>query len=271
MKSAVTVSLVAEAKGGPFVFWDDLPAACRKAQEIGFDAVEIFPPSPDAIEAGELRRLLSEHKLSLAAVGTGAGWVKHKLLLTDTNSDQRNRAKEFVRGMIDFAGKFGAPTIIGSMQGRWGGDVSREKGLEQLADAVGRLGDHAKKHGVPLLFEPLNRYESNFVSSVETGLDLLKKAGSENVRLLCDLFHMSIEEQDIAASLLRAGKSVGHVHLADSNRRAAGGGHTDFAPIAEALREIGYNGFVSAEAMAGPGGPEEAAKMTMAAFKKYFA
>jgi len=75
----------------------------------------------------------------------------------------------------------------------------------------------------------------------------------------------------MAASLRRAGKSVGHVHLADSNRRAAGGGHTDFAAIAKALREIGYTGFVSAEAMAGPGGPEEAAKMTMAAFKKYFA
>jgi sugar phosphate isomerase/epimerase len=82
---------------------------------------------------------------------------------------------------------------------------------------------------------------------------------------------MNIEEQDIAASLRRAGKSVGHVHLADSNRRAAGGGHTDFAPIAKALRDIGYNGFVSAEAMAGPGGPEEAARMTMAAFRKYFA
>src|SRR5258705_7791164 len=147
MKSAVTVSLVAEAKGGPFVFWEDLPAACRKAKEIGFDGVEIFPPSPDAIEVGELRRLLSEHKLSLAAVGTGAGWVKHKLLLTDANADQRNRAKEFVRGMIDFAGKFGAPTIIGSMQGRWGGDVIPEKGLGPFGEDVGELGGHAHKQG----------------------------------------------------------------------------------------------------------------------------
>ena len=143
MKSAVTVSLVKEARGGPFVFWDDLPAACAKAREIGFDAVEIFPPEPGAIEAGELRKLLSENKLSLAAVGTGAGWVKHKLLLTDPNPDQRKRAKEFIRGIIDFAGKFGAPAIIGSMQGRWGGDVTREKGLEQLAQAVGELA--AKK------------------------------------------------------------------------------------------------------------------------------
>jgi sugar phosphate isomerase/epimerase len=271
MKSAVTVSLVKEARGGPFVFWDDLPAACAKAKEIGFDAVEIFPPEPDAIEVGGLRKLLSEHRLSLAAVGTGAGWVKHKLLLTDPNPDQRKRAKEFVRGIIDFAGKFGAPTIIGSMQGRWGGDVTREKGLEQLAEAVGELADHAKQHRVPLLFEPLNRYETNFVNSVESGLELLKKSGSDNVRLLCDLFHMNIEEKDMAESLRRAGKLVGHVHLADSNRRAAGGGHTDFAPIAKALREIGYDGFISAEAMAGPGGPEEAAKMTMAAFRKYFA
>src|SRR5437763_1608833 len=106
MKSAVTVSLVREAKGGPFVFWDDLPAACAKAREIGFDAVEIFPPQPDAIDAAELRKLLSEHKLSLAAVGTGAGWVKHKLLLSDPDADQRKRAKQFVRQMIDFAGKF---------------------------------------------------------------------------------------------------------------------------------------------------------------------
>jgi sugar phosphate isomerase/epimerase len=173
--------------------------------------------------------------------------------------------------MIDFAGKFGAPTIIGSMQGRWGGDVTRENGLQQLAEAVGELGIYAKQHRVPLLFEPLNRYETNFVSTVEAGLELLKKSGSDNVRLLCDLFHMNIEEQDIAASLRRAGKLLGHVHLADSNRRAAGGGHTDFAPVARALREIGYDGFVSAEAMAGPGGPEEAAKLTMAAFRKYFA
>ena len=215
--------------------------------------------------------MLSEHRLSLAAVGTGAGWVKHKLLLTDPNDDQRKRAKEFVRGIIDFAGKFGAPTIIGSMQGRWGGDVTREKGLEQLVQAVGELANHARQHRVPLLFEPLNRYETNFVNSVEAGMELLKKFGSDNVRLLCDLFHMNIEEKDMAESLRRAGKLVGHVHLADSNRRAAGGGHTDFGPISKALRDIGYDGFVSAEAMAGPGGPEEAAKMTMAAFRKHFA
>ena len=49
MKSAVTVSLVPEARGGPFVFWDDLTAAARQAAELGFDAIELFPPGPDAM------------------------------------------------------------------------------------------------------------------------------------------------------------------------------------------------------------------------------
>jgi len=79
MKSAITVSLVPEARGGPFVFWDDLPAACRMAKELGFDAIELFSPAPDAVEVSELRTLLDDNGLSLAAVGTGAGWVKHKL------------------------------------------------------------------------------------------------------------------------------------------------------------------------------------------------
>ncbi len=70
MKSAVTVSLVAEAKGGPFVFWDDLPAACRQAAEMGYDAIELFAPGPDAVSREQLSGLLSGHRLALAAVGT---------------------------------------------------------------------------------------------------------------------------------------------------------------------------------------------------------
>ena len=54
MKSAVTISLVAEAKGGPFVFWDNLAEGCAHASRLGFDAVEIFPSSPSALRVGEV-------------------------------------------------------------------------------------------------------------------------------------------------------------------------------------------------------------------------
>src|SRR5437764_1732158 len=114
MKSSVTVSLVPEVRGGPFVFWDDLPAACRTAKAIGFDAVEGFPPAPDAVDAALLRRLLDEHGLARAAVGTGAGWVRQRLHLSLPDASARAKARAFIRSMIDFAGPFSAPAIIGS-------------------------------------------------------------------------------------------------------------------------------------------------------------
>ena len=143
MKSAVTISLVPEARGGPFVFWDDLAAGCRQAAALGFDAVELFPPGPDARGRRLLAEALDDSGLSLAAVGTGAGWVKHKLSLTSPDAAVRSRAKAFVRGIIDLAGPFGAPAIIGSMQGRWGEDVPKAEALEWLGDALAELGEHA--------------------------------------------------------------------------------------------------------------------------------
>src|SRR4051812_10044848 len=122
MKSAVTISLVPEARGGPFVFWDDLPGSIRAAAELGFDAVEIFAPGPEAIDTKLLRTLLDDHHLKLAAVGTGAGWLIHKLQLCDADKAKRQRAKDFIRSIIDLGGPFGAPAIIGSMQGRWSDD-----------------------------------------------------------------------------------------------------------------------------------------------------
>src|SRR6266850_4034444 len=109
IRSCVTVSLVPEARGGPFVFWDDLPGACRAAAEMGFDAIEIFPPEPEAIDPVGLRSLLAEHRLELAAMGTGAGWVRHRLHLTHRDSEVRERARAFIRSIIDAAARFGAP------------------------------------------------------------------------------------------------------------------------------------------------------------------
>jgi sugar phosphate isomerase/epimerase len=269
MRSAVTISLVPEARGGPFVFWDDLDAGMRKAAELGFDAVEIFPPSADTVDAAVVKPLLEKHGLKLAAVGTGAGWVKHKLRLTAPDAAERQQAIAFVRSIIDAAGRLGAPAIVGSMQGRWGDGVEKDQAMAWLADALCDLGGHAKQYGVPLIYEPLNRYETNLVNDVAGGVKLIHQAGTDNVKLLADLFHMNIEEADIGRAIRAGGHHVGHVHLADSNRRPAGLGHTDFAPVAEALRQIGYAGYVSAEAFAYPDS-DAAARHTIEAFRKYF-
>ncbi len=79
MKSCITISLVEEARGGPFVLWDGLEKSIAFAAELGYDAVEIFSPSVEALELDRLGGLLDGAGLKLAALGTGAGWVKHRL------------------------------------------------------------------------------------------------------------------------------------------------------------------------------------------------
>lgn len=269
IRSAVTISLVEAARGGPFVYWDDLAAGCRSAAELGFDAVEVFAPGPEAVDVEELRGLLDEHNLALAAVGTGAGMVIHKLSLTDPDAARRSKAKEFVRSIIDLGGPFGAPAIIGSMQGRWGGDVEKEVALEWLAESLNELGEHAATHNVPLIYEPLNRYETNLVCTVADGVALMKSLATKNVKLLADLFHMNIEEADIAEALRQGRGHIGHVHFVDSNRQAAGCGHMSYPPIVAALNEIGYEGYASAEAFPLPD-PDAAALQTIHAFRQHF-
>jgi sugar phosphate isomerase/epimerase len=270
IRSAVTVSLVEEARGGPFVFWHDLPDACRQARELGFHAIELFAPSPAAVDAAALKKLLADHGLTLAAVGTGAGWVQQQLHLCLPQKTARTKAIKFVRSMIDLGAEFGAPAIIGSMQGRSGDKLDAEAAMACLTDALNELGEHAAGHGVPLVFEPLNRYETNMVNSIAAGVRLLQSLATSNVVLLADLFHMNIEEDDIAAAL-RAGKGyIGHLHFVDSNRRPAGLGHLDFEPIAEALADISYQGYASAESLPFPDSAG-AAKQTIETFKRLFA
>src|SRR6185437_6842874 len=126
-----------------------------------------------AVDRGTLRRLLDDHGLTLAAVGTGAGWVVHRLMLTHPDRGERERAHDLVRAIVDFAGPFGAPAIIGSMQGRWGDGVTRDAGLGYLGEALAALGEHARQFDVPLLYEPLNRYETNYINTIADGVKLL--------------------------------------------------------------------------------------------------
>ena len=269
-QSCVTISLVEEARGGPFVFWDGLEDGCRRAHELGFDAVEVFPPGPDAVDREQLRSLLDEYQLKLAAVGTGGGWVRQRLVLTAADAQQRQQAVDYVRSIIDLAGPFGASAIIGSMQGNANEQTDRETALGYLADAMRELGEYASQYQTPLIYEPLNRYETNLCCTIEQGVALLARLGNDhNGVLLADLFHMHIEETNVADAIRTGGSLIGHVHFVDSNRRPATMGHMQYEPIAAAIQEIGYQGYISAEAFAYPDS-QQAAQATIDAYRKYF-
>ena len=205
-----------------------------------------------------VRPLLEHHGLELAAVGTGGGWAMHKWHFTHADAAIRAQAREFARGIIEAAAALGAPAIIGSMQGKIEGDVTREQALVWLEEALEELAGVAESHGRGLFYEPLNRYETNLFNRLGDAAEFLHSLRAQNITILADLFHMNIEEVSIADALREAGSLVGHVHFADSNRRAIGWGHTEVEPIIEALRDIRLQGYLSGETLPIPN-PEAAA------------
>lgn len=264
MNSAITLCQVPEAAAGPFVFHEPLPESFSMAATHAYDAVELFLPGPHAVAVDDIKSLQAEHNLSIAAVGTGAGMVQHGLSLTDPDVIKRKDAVEFITAMIDFGGHLGAPAILGSMQGKWGGDVSRDQALAWLAEALSLFSERAARHGVSFIYEPLNRYETNLINHLAEGARYLEAHQLDNVVLLADLFHMNIEEADLPQAIREAGRHIGHVHFADSNRQAIGFGHTDPLPIIAALKEVGYSGYLSAEVFPLPDAKQCAAKTIQA-------
>ncbi len=269
IRSAVTVCLVPEARSGPFVFHQELEPACAAARALQFDAVEVFAPSARQLPLSTLQSAIQRYSITIAAIGSGAGWVREKLSLTDPDPDIRTRARSFIMGLVNLGGFVGAPVIVGSMQGRIADPTERAQALDWLADELRELSTRAASHGQVLLYEPLNRYETNLFNRLADAAAFLEQRDLPSVKILADLFHMNLEEQDLPAALRHLGPRLGHVHFADSNRRAIGFGHTPVGPIAAALHDVQYQGFLSAEILPWPDS-EGAARQTIESFRHWF-
>ncbi len=93
-----------------------------------------------------------------------------------------------------------------------------------LIEGLSELGEHAAREGVAVLLEPLNRYEDHMLHTLQEASELCAAVGLASVQVMGDFFHMSIEEQDLAASIRQIGPLLTHMHLADSNRQRLGQG-----------------------------------------------
>jgi sugar phosphate isomerase/epimerase len=247
MKTAITLCRVPEAAAGPFVFHDDLAIGFAKAKSHGFDAVELFLPSVDAVSVAEIQRLQDLHSLDIAAVGTGAGMVKYGLSLTDADPSIRSRAMDFIIDLVRFAGELGAPAILGSMQGRFSQAVPSDAALEILANSLAGISQIAASYQQRFIYEPLNRYETNLFHRIGDAAHFIEQHQLRHVTLLADLFHMNIEEVSLEKSIREHFSKIGHIHFADSNRQAMGFGHTNGSAILRLLHELNYQGYLSAE------------------------
>jgi RpiB/LacA/LacB family sugar-phosphate isomerase len=233
---------------GPLLFAGRLAEGLQMAADSGFSVVELSLRSAEGIEADELAAMLGEHDLSLAAFATGQSCIHDLLCLCSPKPELREATVKRLKSIMRLASKFNAAVIIGGIRGRLSGTAAEQTQQRDAAvEAIRECARFAAAHDVMLLFEPINRYETNFINSSADGLALLDEIGEPSIKLLLDTFHMNIEDAGINAALEATGDRLGYVHVADSNRHAPGQGHIDFSSVLHTLTRIGYHGPVTAE------------------------
>jgi sugar phosphate isomerase/epimerase len=134
------------------------------------------------------------------------------------------------------------------MQGPLEPGQAVESTVERIIESLGLCADEAATCGMEIDLEPVNRYELGYHNRVHEIVEVIKRIDRPNVRILLDTFHMNIEEASISAAVVQAAPSLGHLHIADSNRLAPGRGHFNFSEFFALLEAVGYEGDMAVEA-----------------------
>lgn len=248
MKIAVSAT-PSHAPTAPFLWRDCRPADVMAiAAELGYDGIELHLRHAGDIDRASVREQAARYGLSVPTLGTGLAAGLDGLSFASSDRAVRRQAVECVQGHIALAAYLNARVIIGSLSGRVGSDPVQRTALRSAAlECLDEICQDASKVGVTVLLEPLNRYECDYLNTVQDVLEVIAELGASNLQVLADTFHMNIEEVDLPTSLRLAGNKLGHVHLADSNRQAIGHGHLDAAGVIATLEDMKYQHFVSFE------------------------
>src|SRR5207244_1418429 len=115
------------------------------------------------------------------------------------------------------------------------------------ADTFERALPRIAECKVKLCLEPLSPPEADFINTCAEAVALLDRIRHPNFVLHLDVKAMATEETTTPELIRRYAERAGHFHANDPNRRGPGFGNADFVPIFQALRDGGYNGWVSVE------------------------
>ncbi|HOC88087.1 MAG TPA: 5-keto-L-gluconate epimerase [bacterium] len=237
-----------------------------RIKALGYDGVELAIRDPGLLDRGRVLSALDAAGLPVPAIGTGQAFGEEGLSFTDPDRTVRARAVARMHAHVPLAQKLGAVLIIGLIRGRSAGALAAAEAEELILGAVQDIaGGHPEQK---FAIEPINRYETGFINTVDAGLRFLDRLKLENVGLLLDTFHMNIEEPSMTQSISMAGERIFHFHIADSNRWHPDAGHIDFGAVIEALDRAGYRGWLSAEILPLPDA-DSAARSTIVHMRKF--
>jgi len=241
-------------------------AACRLMAEAGYEGVELAPAT-FARSVEQLNRdaraaiVRTAHTFGLEIVGLHMLlWGHDDLHVAHPDPAVRQRTAHYLEQLVLFAEAVGAPLMVfGSPKQRSTHSLQREEGpgegttitpaqavqlwLDTLQPAL-RL---CERSGVMILLEPLPPAETDVLNTLSEAVAILEQVRHPCLGTLLDVKGALSETDDVPALIRRFAPYIRHVHLNDADMRAPGFGPTDFTPILNALREVGYRGWCSVE------------------------
>ena len=255
---------------------DDVFAYCAK---IGYDAVEIAPftlakyvTDVPAAERARIREAAARAGIAIS----GIHWVlvqAEGMHLTSPDAATRERTARYFCALVDFCADLGGKIIVvGSPKQRsLQPGVTPEQGWNWAQDVFCPAVKVGERRGVTICFEPLPAEDTNFINTAKDAVRFTREQKSPNFKVILDVRAMSHESKPIPQILRESKGQFAYVHANDKNLKGPGFGDVDFKPIAAALREVGYDGFVSVEVFNFDEGPEVIATKSLEYLKRVFA
>lgn len=217
-----------------------------RARGFGFGLLELPVERPGDWDPDVTAEVLAEFGMGariVGAMGPGRDLID-PLYRADT--------QDYLRHCVDVALQVGSPTVAGpftAATGRvWRMDADeRRKVIDTLREALRPVADYAAERAVTLAVEPLNRYETSIINTVDQALEALEPLLRRGVGLALDSYHLNIEERSPAAAIRAAGAHCRVVQVCGNDRGPIGGDHTHWDAFFDALDDIFYAGALTLE------------------------
>jgi sugar phosphate isomerase/epimerase len=218
----------------------------ERVARYGYDAIELVG-EPANHDVAEVRALSLKHRIKVSSLCSIFFGPERDLVAAEV--ENREKAKKYVRDLVDFAAAIDCPMVIirPAPFGKISPTSDDASEWAWAVEGIRQSADYGAQKNIKFCIEAWNRYETYFGNTIVQVLKLRNAVDRPNVGVMGDSFHMAIEERSVPEAYRIAGKHLFHVHFADSNRAAPGAGHTDFGPILRTLREIGYDGYIAFE------------------------